>query len=581
MQEKTYSLRNMRRWWEVQSIFLRYGFHFLINQSEIQEVRHFLHDKLRLPAGEFDHLSAPERVRLMLEELGPFYIKLGQVASSQVHAMPPEWQEQLALLQDKAPSFAPEEVRAIVIHELGQEPEQVFQHFNYEPIAAASIGQVHHAIYANREEVIVKVQRPEITEQLEADLMIMHELATWLEQSTSWAANYNLVGIVEEFRQSIHDELDYGWEARNADKLREHMQGLDGVYIPRVYWDVTTSKVLTMEYVHGAKINDIDELRQNGVNLMTTARAFTDSMVRQILVHGFFHADPHPGNILVNRETGRIIFLDLGMMGTLEDDEREALANLLLASQQADSERLTRVVLEIGMVEGEVDEHALHRDLERLLNHYFKQMLSELSMADMLTDMLSTFFEHGIRLPSSLTLAIKAIIQMQEIATTLHPDIQLVDIVQAVHDEQAAESYNLASMMELVQGLYQRINALMSLEERFSEFIDGARDLVKGGKFTIEIDTPGLPQQVQILNAIANRLTTGLTLAGITIGSAIAMRAASNNEESFVFRLGALGYFLSLLLSVTVVLRGLWAMRQAPEEYEPRPQQARRTRRSI
>jgi ubiquinone biosynthesis protein len=492
--------------------------------------------------------------------------------------MPPEWQEQLGMLQDKAPPFAPEEVRAIVVHELGREPEQVFRHFNYEPISAASIGQVHHAIHSNGEEVAVKVQRPEITEQLESDLIIMHELAHWLEQSTSWAANYNLVGIVEEFRQSIHDELDYGWEARNADKLREHMQSLDGVYIPRVYWDVTTSKVLTMEYVHGAKINHIDELQQARVNLVATARTFTDSMVRQILVHGFFHADPHPGNILVNRETGRIIFLDLGMMGTLREDEREALANLLLASQQADSAELTRIVMEIGIVEGEVDEHALHRDLERLLNHYFKQMLSELSMADMLTDMLSIFFDHGIRLPSSLTLSIKAIIQMQEIATTLHPDIQLVDIVQAVQEEKMAESY---SMLEMVQGLYQRINALMSLEERFSEFIDGARDLVKGGKFTIEIDTPGLPQQMQILNAIANRLTTGLTLAGITIGSAIAMRASSNNEESFVFRLGVFGYFISLLLSVGVVLRGLWAMRQAPEEYEPEPQQARRRRRSI
>ncbi len=539
-------VRSLQRWRKVQAVLLRYGFDILIDQDEVKEVRRFLHTKLRLPLGEFEDRSAPERVRLMLQELGPTYVKLGQIMSSRADLLPPAWTQELAKLQDEVLPFPYQQVREIISTELDASVDALFESFDEQPIAAASIGQVHRAMLPDRRPVVVKVQRPGIEPQVRADMEIMRDLARLVEANTLWGKQYGVVGIVEEFERTLLDELDYTNEGRNADRLRHNMVSNPKVRVPFVHWNLVSPHVLTMEWVKGVKVNRLEILDEASVNRVIIAEALIRSIFKQILSDGFFHADPHPGNLFVDLEKETLIYLDLGMMGYLVADQREELSNLVLAALRRDSRDLARVVLMIGTPYKPVHELELRRELDRILDRYMTASLSEISFSGILDEIVSMVFEHGIRLPSELTLALKALMQAEEVGRLLNPNIQIVEVARKVAQqilwERMAPRVILGDTVQSFREAQRMVKVFPRAAERLLQQIEN-------GSLQFELDLPNFQHQILHLNIVLNRLAAGLIIAGMAIASAVAMSISPDDAWVVVPILGTTGFVATLIIA--------------------------------
>ncbi len=558
-------VRSLQRWRKVQAVLLRYGFDILIDQEEIREVRRFLHTRLRLPLGEFEGRSAPERVRLMLQELGPTYVKLGQIMSSRADLLPPAWTAELAKLQDDVAPFSYVQVQKIIHTELGEPLESLFEYFEERPIAAASIGQVHQAMLPDRRLVVVKVQRPNIEPQVRADMEIMRNLARLLEANTSWGKQYGVMGILEEFERSLMAELDYTNEGRNADRLRNNMASNQHIHVPFIYWDYVSPHVLTMERVRGIKINQLVALDQAGTDRPAIANALIRSIFKQILIDGFFHADPHPGNLFINSEEQVLIYLDLGMMGYLVSDQREELSNLVLAALQRDSRELARILLTIGTPYKPVRELALRREIDRILDHYMTAALKEISFSGILDEIVTMVFEHGLRLPTELTMALKALMQAEEVGRLLNPDIQIVDVAQKVAQQIL---WQRLAPRTIVSDLVQTFREAQRMANVFPRAAERVFQQLESGKLQLELDFPQFQRQISQFQIIVNRLSAGVIIAGMTIGSAVAMSISPQESWTLMPLLGIVGFIISIVIGSMLVWNVFQDIQRTTREQE-------------
>lgn len=555
-------MRNLARWRDVQAVLVRYGFETLFDRDEIVEVRHWLQDHLHLAVGEFSDRTTPERLRMMLTDLGPTYVKMGQILSSRSDLMPPDWVAELSKLQDDVPPFLYEDVRQIIQQELNAVPEDIFASFDPEPIAAASIGQVHHAVLKSGESVVVKVQRPNIRAQVQADMEMMRRVASLMEGRTALGKRIGAVGVVDEFAQSLNDEMDYRNEAANADRLRYNLRKYSGVHVPEIYWDWVTPRVLTMEAVQGVKINDLEQLDANGIDKVELADVFIRTIFQQLMIDGFFHADPHPGNLFVDLTDGTLIYIDLGMMGSLIAEQREQLGQIVQCILRRDSREIVRVVLQIGIAFEPVKEVSLRRSVDRIINRYLNASLEQISFAEMMSDILGTILQHGIRLPSEFSLAIKTLIQGEQVGRTLDPQIQIVDIVRTISQQMTWERLDPRNIMA---GLGDSLRETRRLSKSLPRAVEELLRQMESGALHIGLDIPDFIQQVRHVYVITNRLTAGLILAGMIIGSAIAMGVSPTASWKFIPIIGIIGFVSSMVVGgflVADVFFDLWNTRR-------------------
>src|ERR1044072_7706792 len=342
-----------------------------------------------------------ERVRMALEELGTTYIKLGQAISTRTDLIPPEYVFELSKLQDQAPSVPYTQIRQVVIEELGDPPEAIFREFSYEPEAAASIGQVHSAITHDGSHVMVKIQRPGAIKRVDEDLEVLKDIATFLTKNTEPGRQYDFAGWLNEFAFTLRNELDYRREGRNADVIRENFLGDLDLYVPKVYWEYTTRRVITMEGVVGIKLSDPEGLKASGIDRRELAQTCARIVLTEIFRHGFFHADPHPGNFFV-MESGSIGLVDLGMVGRLDQQTRESLMRVTLAVSKHDTASLVDEILVIGDARGPVRHVDLRIDLDKVVQTYVDGPPEDFSMAHLLNDVLGTAARHRIHVPHGL-----------------------------------------------------------------------------------------------------------------------------------------------------------------------------------
>ena len=316
--------RHAKRYKEILNVLIKYGFGDLVDALKIKEHIEIGIEKISGKQPErIEKLSRPERVRMALEELGPTFVKLGQILSTRPDLIPLEYVQELSKLQDDVPSFPYDDVREIIKSETGRFPEEIFHSFDKTPIAAASIGQVHKAILKDtEEEVAIKVQRPNIQQTIEVDLEIMLHLASLMERHVAEMEVFHPTKIVNEFARSIEDELDYTVEASHIEHFARQFLDDETIYVPKVYRDLSTKRILVMEFIDGIKASDLDRLKQDGYDLKEIASRGADSILKQICVYGFYHADPHPGNIFI-LPNNVICFIDFGMMGRISQQERE------------------------------------------------------------------------------------------------------------------------------------------------------------------------------------------------------------------------------------------------------------------
>lgn len=467
-------------------------------------------------------IGGPEHVRLALQELGPTFIKLGQILSTRGDLLPPAYLDELALLQDAIPPVSEEEVRATLAQELERPLEEAFAAFDMTPLASASIGQAHAATLPDGTEVVVKLRRPYVVEQVETDLSILLDLALRAGRRWEAARHYDLLAIAQEFAQTLRHELDYVHEAQNVERVADNFADEGDIHVPRVYWETTTSRMLTLEHIYGIKFTDTEAIEAQGLDRAEIAHRAARLLLTMILDHGFFHADPHPGNVLIERD-GRIGLIDFGMAGEVDDATRNLLLQLMIAIARQDAGRLTDAVLEISLTRASVDRHALRRNMQRLLLRYGGRTLSEVKFGTMLAEMLEVIRWHHLRLPPDLALLVKTLAMGEGLAARLDPDFNLMEVYLPLTEELMRRQFDLGRWLR--QMAFTALDtAQMSLElpQQLRRVLG---DIERGG-FEVTIQPASYVPLLNRLDALVNRLILALLSVGFLMTAGILAGAA-------------------------------------------------------
>lgn len=362
-------------------------------------------------------------------QLGPTFIKVGQLLSTRADILPTESVEELSKLQDKVPAFTAERARQIIESDLGKSVDQMFSHFEPIPLAAASLGQVHKAQLPTGEEIVVKVQRPGLLKLFAIDLGILKKIAQYFQNHPKHGRGRDWVGIYEECRKILYEEADYLNEGRNADAFRRNFRNDRRIIVPRVYWRYASRRVLALEYLPGIKVSNYDALEASGLDRKAIARIGAEAYMEQLLNHGFFHADPHPGNLAVTGK-GELIFYDFGMMGRIQSITREKLLRTFFAIAQKDAEAVINSLIELGALEVKGDTGPIRRSVQYMLDNFMGQPMEKRSVAAISDDLYDIAYDQPFRFPATFTFVLRAISTLEGLGKGLDPNFNFMEVAQ-------------------------------------------------------------------------------------------------------------------------------------------------------
>ena len=492
-------------------------------------------------------MPPPERLRLALEELGPTAVKLGQMLSTRPDLLPPQFIGELEKLQDAVPPFSQAEVQALVKAELGVLPEEIFAAFEPEPLAAASLAQVHQARLWGGEEVVVKIQRPGVEQKIETDLEILRELAQFTERHSDWGKLYRPTEIVEEFARTVHEELDFKNEGRNIEQFRRNFADDPSVYIPKVYWEYTSRRILVLERLQGIKISHFDQLEASGLDRRIIATNLARAILRQILIHGFFHADPHPGNILVTGD-GTIVFMDFGMVGYLDEYMKRKLVEIVRALVYRDVDRIAQGLLEIGLVPFQIDLRALRYDIARLLRRYYNVPLSQIPIGECLNEAFSLAYKYRVRIPPDLVRLARTLVILESVTMQLDPELSIVDVAEPFARELLRQRF---SSRRLRESLTRSFAELATLVETLPWGINQLTRLLENGELRLRLEPA--TQQPPPRENLGSRLALALVTAASIFGSVLLIQIDKGPALWGMSIFGLIGLAASALLALWLV----------------------------
>jgi ubiquinone biosynthesis protein len=509
--------RHLRRYRQIAEVLTRHGFGALVTQLGLGQQLDLPRRLLRQKPPEYGQLTPAEHTRLALEELGPTFIKVGQLLSTRSDLLPPSFISELSRLQDDVPPVSFEQAKAVVEDELDAPIDQIFKTFEERPIAAASLGQVHGATLANGEDVVVKIQRPNIEQVINLDLDILLDLAQLAQVRTPLGKRYEVVDLTEEFAHSLKTELDYQREGRNADRFRANFADEAHMYVPKVYWEYTTKRVMVQERIRGIKIDNLEALEAAGYDRKQLALHAAKFILKEILEDGFFHADPHPGNVvaLPNHVIGLV---DFGTVGRLATRDRANLVRLFIMAVQLDTDGVLDQLVRMGIADYSMDYDSLRRDLHRLLLRYYGVALKEVSAGEVLEDLEPIIYRHQLRIPSDLWLLIKTLVIMEGVGHNLDPDFDIFEF---------SKPYIGSFMRRLWLPSEWGPAAMRSAWNLGDLLIDLPRQTtrilgqVERGDLGFQIHVPELDRTTNRLNDIANRIILAVLLAALILGLAI------------------------------------------------------------
>lgn len=495
--------------------------------------------------------APPEHLRRALEELGATFIKFGQLLSTRADLLPPEYQTELARLQDDAPPVSGEEIRERIEAELGCSLDTVFAEFDLKPLAAASIGQAHAATLFDGTEVVVKVRRPNVVEQVEEDLEIIHNLAAVASRHWEVARHYDLPGLAEEFATTLRAELDYIHEAQSAERFAENFADHQAVHIPRIFWETTTSRVLTLERIRGTKISDTAALDALGLDRPTLAVMGTQVILKMVFEDGFFHADLHPGNLFIEPE-GTFGLIDFGMTGVLDEVTQEHLANLIYALASQDYERLQAEVLAFGATKKGLDREQLKRDLEHLVKPVFGKPLGEIALGSLLTEAFAIIRHHHLRLPPNLALLIKTIIQTESLGRQLDPDFHLTEVIVPYAQRLMMRRYSPTRLLRRAGRVGME---MIQLGEEMPQQVRRLLNRIDQGGFEVGMRPDSFQPLLDRLERVANRIVLGILASAFIVGLA-ALLAVYHPPgiERWAGVMFGVGFFFALVLGAYLAL---------------------------
>lgn len=524
--------RNVNRWGEILGILSKYGLADWVSRFDLALVKGFLKNR---DGEKLAHLSRETRIRMAIEELGPTFIKLGQILSTRPDQVGMPLAQELQRLQSNVACDEPHVVRETVECEFQAPLESLFAEFDLAPVASASIGQVHRARLRTGDVVAVKVQHAGIRRRMEVDLEILGGLAQLAEKLPELQP-YRPVAAVAEFRRVIRRECDFAREARNLQQFTRNFAKNPKVCIPRLYPEHSTGRVLTMEWLDGAKLSDSAVRDMPGVERSNVARIGAQMYLDMIFHHGFYHGDPHPGNLVV-LPGGAIGLLDFGMVGRLDEQLREDVEDLLIAIVSQDSQQLTSLVMRLGSVPPGLDEPALSVDLAEFVNHYANQPVDNFDLAGALTEMIEIVQRYQIALLPQLAMLIKVLVMLEGTARLLEPHFSLMELIEPYQRKMLRRRLSPARHIRKARRIYSEVERLAEvLPRRLRDILQQ----VESGKFDVHLDHRGLEPSV-------NRLVLGLLTSSLFLGSSLLI-----SQDSWAFRgvsvPGTLGVMLSAFL---------------------------------
>lgn len=542
-------LRHINRYRDIAMALTRHGFGFVVEEMDIFHLLS-IPERMGWTSAKTDRKTVGERIRHVIEELGPTFVKLGQIASTRSDLIPPSILKELEKLQDNVVPFSFHDVRTIAEAELGFKLEHAFASFDSEPVAAASIGQVHIGTLHSGERVAVKIQRPGIDHTVRTDLAILQNLAVLAEARFEWAKRFQLRNMIDSFGKSLIEELDYTVEARNTETLYKQTLPHTRIRIPRIYGEYSSKKLMTMEYLDGTKLNQPELLRAKGYDPKSIAEKLMQAVLQQIFIDGFFHADPHPGNLMVL--PGEIIaFLDFGMVGRLTPEMKQHFAGLIIALMRQSTTGVIKSVLRMGLVTERVDMQHLRRDVDRLRDKYVGVPLSDVSLGEAVNDLFDVAYRHHIRIPTDFILVGKTLITVEGLVEQLDPDISILRIAEPFGKRLLLEQLRPGKVTEWIkEQIADYGELLVHLPKQLSEIVT----VIKRGR--IEIAVPDFDKFLRKLDRIINRISFSIVLlsfsiimTGLIIGSSL------NRQASMLWHIPALeiGFVIAIFLVVWLI----------------------------
>ncbi|MDI6715289.1 MAG: AarF/ABC1/UbiB kinase family protein [Thermodesulfovibrio sp.] len=546
---------------EILNIFIKHGFGQIIDQLNLGK---FIAIKRRFHKfGRWTTqptLSISERLRMAFEELGPTFIKLGQLLASRPDIIGSENIKEFKKLQDKVPPFSIDDVNKTVEKELGLTPDKIFKSFNPIPIGSASIAQVHEAVLLNGEKVIVKVRRPGIKEQILIDIKILNTLARLMEKHIPESRIFDPVGIVNEFSRSILRELDFRREARNAMIFKENFKENEKIYIPVIYKDYTKERILVMEKVEGVRIDNIEALTQMGLNVKKIFKTIIDIYFIQIFEHGFFHGDPHPGNLIVT-EDGRIVMVDFGIVGKIDEEFQESYANIALAIIKQDFDLLLDNYLKLGIIPDNIDMHKLKRelkeDIEDILYPLYSSSFEEIKISEFIESIMKVSLKHKLRFLPELLLIDKVLIMLDGLARELSPQTSIIEMLKPYAENIIARRFSPDFYIKKFLTIFKEFkNAVENIPFQFKMLLSKAvRDDI-----TVKMFHVNMPEFLKDIEKSSNKISFSLIVSAMILSSAI-MHAAEvkplmNGISIFGLITGVVAFFLGVWLIISIIRSG-------------------------
>ena len=538
--------RNFRRVREIIKVFRKYGFLYLFRRAHFPE-------QLTIPFFRKETTKRPpeENLRLAFEELGTTFIKLGQILSTRLDLLPEEYCQELRKLQEQTSPVSFLEIKEVVEGELKKPLEEIFEEFDPAPLASASIAQVHRAILKDGNKVAVKVQKPGVEETVISDLEILFYLASLADRTTSFAP-LTFSEMVTEFQKSLMREIDFLYEAVNARRFRENFSDFEGVYVPRVFDEYTTTRVLTMELIEGFSLSQMAEQGELEVDGPLLARRGAEAVLKMIFEDGFFHADPHPGNIMIREGTGELVFLDFGIVGTVDERTRENMVRMLMAVLRKDAERVVDILEDEFLLSPVSSPLALRVDLHEILERYVTANLKEMNISSLVNDFFYLLRKHNLRFPPHLSSLMRALMVVEGTGMMLDPHFTVVPYLEKSLERMFAQRLRWEKLSEKAGGY------LFDWRQLVADFPDKTRELLEElsrGRVRFQMESEDLKSLNRRLDRVSSRLSLSVILGSLLIGSSLIY--ISSPRSGALGIVGIIGFGIAAVLGIFLVIEML------------------------
>ncbi len=552
----THRVQGFKRLAGITRILAKHGFGDILDRTVFRS-------RLTLTASRSNSVYlSPARLRRVLEDLGPSFIKLGQLMSTRADLFPPEYIEELKKLQDRIPPIPYDEIKTVIERELGQPLSEVFVEFISDSLAAASVAQVHLAKLRTGEKVAVKVIRPGIEKKIREDIRLMFYFAEKIERSFEIGRMIGAVNLVKEFERNIFRELDMYTEGGNIERFSANFKGSDDLYIPQVYWNHTARSVLTMEHIDGIKMDQVDEIKANGIDPKEIAMIGLRSFSRQLMDFGLFHADPHPGNTIVMFD-GRVSLVDFGITGYLDEETMMQIANIFLGYAEHDYDLIMEAFEGAGLIDAEtLDLRAFRTDLKDISEPFYGRTLQTISVRDVYDQVMQLVLKYRIRLPRNMLLLLKTFIQTEALGKILGSDASILEVTRPYARKLLERGYDAQKILRNAGNEARRMGGYMRMMPKF------VHDLLRAaasGKHRLEIWHSGFQQLDAKIEKGINRLTVGIIISASVIAGSLIMNSSQKVIEftvnvfgvhtiSITSLLGLMGYTMATVLGFWLII---------------------------